>query len=186
MTGWAEIDRYLTSLGVRIGKPTIGQTTGGTHTTTSWHYKGQARDYGQSNSDLAAILVALYPYALGVGAPIIELYGRDVFMKNGRAIAPSRALRDGHQNHVHVAIAPGRTLPVIVLAPEVPPLSDNLDLPNITGPLTLHLVTTDDGYLTAYLVFSPSTGEIHIWSGIDPAGKPYAGYYGRSEDPTPG
>lgn len=63
--------------------------------------------------------------------------------------------------------------------PKEPAMSDNPELPNITGPLTFHPVVSADGQCTGYYVFAPTTGEVHGHG-------PGAPYHGRSEDPTPG
>lgn len=139
MSGWNDIDAYLVARGVRIGPPTIGQTTGGTHTTArSFHYSGMARDYGR-DSDRLAIVAALAPLAQGAGAPIRELFyaPTNTFFDEGRPFTPSTKLREGHQTHVHAAIRPDAELgaapagtpagtgPVAVSAPEAPvPVSE--------------------------------------------------------------
>lgn len=69
--------------------------------------------------------------------------------------------------------------------PKEPTMPDDPNVPNITGPLTFHPIVSSDGYLRGYVVFSPTTGELHTWSGVDPAGKPYVPYHGRSEDIAP-
>lgn len=105
-TGWASIDNALAALGIRFGAPTPGQTTAGTHVPTSEHYQGRARDYGDANSDSAAIVAALEPLAEGPGAPIDELFWSpgNVFLKNGAVISPDPSLRQEHYDHVHVGI----------------------------------------------------------------------------------
>ncbi|MGI8685129.1 MAG: hypothetical protein ACR2MO_08605 [Acidimicrobiales bacterium] len=117
-TEWSSIDTFLRRLGVRIGAPTTGQTTGGIHTAGSQHYSGRARDYGMSGSDVAAITAALLPYAQGAGAPVDELFDSraGVFYADGVKIAPSAELRQGHYDHVHVGIRPGVDLDAFTLA----------------------------------------------------------------------
>lgn len=110
-TGWQAIDRCLAAAGVRFGVPTLAQTTGGNHVPSSWHWKGCARDYGKSNSDLPAVLAVLLPFAQGDRAPLVELFGLESFWKNGSPIRPNADLFHSHQNHVHAAIRPGATLP---------------------------------------------------------------------------
>lgn len=106
---WREIDRYLTARGVRIGAPTVAQTTGGTHADGSAHYAGLARDYGaRSGSDLTGVLAALTPLALA--GQLTELYGLETFIKNGKRFTPKPALYDSHQGHVHAVIKAGVTL----------------------------------------------------------------------------
>lgn len=174
---WRNIDRFLAAHRVRIGAPTLGQTTGGAHKPNSFHYQGRARDYGRSSSDLRAILETLSPYALGADPIIEELFGLNTYADGGRLINPSKQLWASHQDHVHVALRAGRTLPIPADDQEdnVP---DNPDLPNIEGPLQLHVVADQQGLVTAYAIFSVSTGELH---GYGPGWR----YFGRSEDLTP-
>lgn len=105
MTSWNDLDAFLASRGVRFGAPTIGQTTGGGHVADSYHYRGLARDYGNANSDVGAIIAAFRPYAVP-GGPIVELFGPGVSIKNGVPIPTV----PGHTDHVHVAICAGCTL----------------------------------------------------------------------------
>jgi hypothetical protein len=109
MSTWPSIDAFLTGLGIRVGPPTIGLTTGGSHAAGSEHYEGRARDYPRSTSDADAIARALLPYAQGPGAPVDELFYSPlgIFYDKGRAITPSASLRQGHYSHVHVGLAPG-------------------------------------------------------------------------------
>lgn len=106
MKPWERVDDFLRRAGIRFGAPTLGQTTGGRHDPDSHHYAGNARDYGQSNSDMSAIVDALLPFAQGPNALVVELYSstKGVFYKNGRAITPSADVRKGHYSHVHVAV----------------------------------------------------------------------------------
>ncbi|HKZ18471.1 MAG TPA: hypothetical protein VJQ57_00015, partial [Acidimicrobiia bacterium] len=99
MSTWADIDLYLSNLGIRIGTPTIGQTVGGVHAPGSYHYAGRARDYGQSTSDMRAIWDALLPHARS--GVLIELFGPWGAWKAGRDIE----YIGGHTDHVHAAIA---------------------------------------------------------------------------------
>lgn len=100
MSTWVDIDAYLSKRGVRIGAPTIGQTTGGIHATNSYHYKGQARDYGSVSSDLDGVWEALLPFAQGPGHQLVELFGPKGAWKAGKAISEV----PGHKDHVHAAI----------------------------------------------------------------------------------
>lgn len=182
MDAWRNIDLFLRSRGVRIGPPTKGQTTGGAHKPNSFHYHGLARDYGRSNSDLREILGELLPYAGGADRVVEELFGLNTYFDGGRAITPSKGLWASHQDHVHVALRAGRTLPVPATSTlsieEVRTMVDNPDLPNIEGPLQLVVLQDAAGTCTGYYIFSISTGELH-------AHGPGAKYYGRSEDLTP-
>lgn len=172
---WQSIDTYLAGRAIRFGPPTLGQTVGGVHTKGSLHYTGHARDYGRSDSDMPAILEVLLPFAVGDNHVICELFGLTTFWKNGRRVTPGRALHDSHQNHVHVGLRHNRLMPTVTPPPqEEPAVPDNPEIPNITGPVTLHLVVTASGVCTGYYVFSPETGEIHAWG-------PGATFHGRSE-----
>jgi hypothetical protein len=106
LTGWPELDRYLQQEGVAINvPPEEWQTTGGTHAATSWHYRGQARDYSAGmGCDEAAVVAALRPFAVE-GGPIIEL-----FHAATNTWWPTDV--GGHTEHAHAAIAPGASLPV--------------------------------------------------------------------------
>ena len=106
MSTWADIDRYLTALHIRIGTPTIGQTTGGIHVPGSYHYAGMARDYGSMTSDMRAIWDALLPFAQGPNHQLVELFGPWGAWKAGRDIE----YVGGHTDHVHAAIAPNGVL----------------------------------------------------------------------------
>lgn len=104
MSGWRDIDSYLATRGVRIGAPTPGQTTGGTHAPNSYHYRGQARDYGDANSDCRAVVDALKPFATGPNPVIVELFyaPTNTWLKDGKQL--SRAAIGDHDDHVHGAI----------------------------------------------------------------------------------
>jgi hypothetical protein len=88
-----------------------------------------------------------------------------------------------HTSHMHVSIrstcrddtSPWWDPLVPIKEPAVP---DNPDLPNIEGPLTLHLLQDQNGMCQGYAIFGTMTGEIH---GHGPGWR----YWGRSEDPTP-
>ena len=53
-------------------------------------------------------------------------------------------------------------------------MPDDPNLPNITGPVSLHPLVNSAGECTGYYVFSTKTGELHSFG-------PGAKYYGRSE-----
>jgi hypothetical protein len=113
---WREMDYWLRAKGIRVGTATLGQTTGGTHATRSYHYLGQARDYGLYNCDCNAIAKAFLPLAKGPNHVIAELIwtptpGPGVYMKNGYAYTPTLQLANGHRDHVHAAITATGVLP---------------------------------------------------------------------------
>jgi hypothetical protein len=105
---WQQIDSYLTARGVRIGRPTIGQTTGGSHTKGSLHFQRRARDYGDADSDLPAVWAALLPLAQGPGWTLEELfYDPGGGWDSGRSVGPI----GGHRDHVHAGIGVGKSMP---------------------------------------------------------------------------
>jgi len=172
---WRAIDAYLGAKGIRYGAPTPGQTTGGAHAKGSLHYAGRARDYGHSNSDTARILEALLPFAVGPDHVIQELFGMTTFWKSGHVITPSPSLRAAHQDHVHVGLRAGATLPRPARPlPQEDIVPDDPNRPNITGPVQLLLVVGATGVCTGYYLFSPTTGEIHAYG-------PGAQFHGTSE-----
>lgn len=102
---WREIDAYLRSRGIRFGYQGTFQTTGGRHAPGSLHYAGRARDYGDADSDCHGIYRVLEPFARqGI---IVELFWQNKGWKYGRWIGQV----GGHWDHVHAAIAAGKTLP---------------------------------------------------------------------------
>ncbi len=107
---WQEIDEFLKRRGVRIGRPTREQTSGGRHSPTSYHYKGLARDYGLWDSDAHAVTRALLPVARAHNSPVFELFFAplNVWYKSGCPINGNDV--GGHQDHVHVALHRGRHL----------------------------------------------------------------------------
>lgn len=174
---WRLLDAYLAGHGVRFGAPTRAQTTGGKHAPNSYHYEGLARDYGIRNSDLRGVLNALIPLASGPNCAVVELFGLDVYRRNGAPIMPSTTLWKAHQNHVHAALRAGATLPAV---PDQKGalMADNPDLPNMEGPMSFHVVFDQAGIVRGYYIFSTATGELHTHGEVP--------YLGRSEDTTPG
>jgi len=107
MTGWADIDTHLQTLGVTIGPARLSQTTGGQHVATSNHYRGLARDYGDADSDCVAVVEAMRPYL----DQLLELYYAPMGIWY-----PSNV--GGHGDHVHVAVRPDG---VLLTSPPVDP-----------------------------------------------------------------
>lgn len=118
MSDWRSIDAFLLGRGIRIGPPRLTQTTGGTHAAGSYHYRGWARDYGDADSDVRAVLSALLPYARN--GTLLELFfaPTNTWLSHGRQL--SRAAIGDHDDHVHAAIDPNRALPGAP-APAPPP-----------------------------------------------------------------
>jgi hypothetical protein len=109
MSAWPDIDAFLQRQHIRIGPPRASQTTGGEHAAGSYHYKGLARDYGNADSDCAAVLRALEPFAHD--GTLLELFyaPTDTWLKNGQQL--NRAAIGDHDDHVHAAIAADRSFP---------------------------------------------------------------------------
>ncbi|WP_321478152.1 peptidoglycan-binding domain-containing protein [uncultured Paludibaculum sp.] len=107
---WQEIDEFLQRRNLRIGPPTVPQTTGGQHEHGSYHSRGLARDYGVGDSDAARIAQALLPFARRPRSPIFELFFAplDIWYQQGHPIDGKRV--GGHTDHVHVALEIGRHL----------------------------------------------------------------------------
>lgn len=118
VAGWRALDGLLASRRVRFVAPHAaipggdpnGQTTGGKHAASSYHYLGTARDYGTSDCDGPAIEHELVPLAEGPAAPVVELFGPGGFWRKGAPYSPSAELRAAHDNHWHAALRPGITL----------------------------------------------------------------------------
>lgn len=112
---WKTIDIFLASRGIKVGQPQENQTVGGDHAATSLHYLGRARDYSphpDHPSDMNAVAAALTALALMPFTPIHELFytPKDLFIKDGKKIIPSAALRDQHRDHLHVSLVAGADL----------------------------------------------------------------------------
>src|ERR1035438_8837349 len=108
---WEQIDRYLNARGIRVGTPTLGQTThGSTHAHDNGHYSnhfvGTARDYGIHDSDAYSIARKLEFIAAQTNSPIAELFFAPlgIWYKNGRRVENGALVIGGHQDHCHVAL----------------------------------------------------------------------------------
>lgn len=115
-TIWTFLEAHLPDVNAR---PTLVGTTGGNHVPGSFHYRGQALDRGDADNGGRAGCTAIYnlckPFADHPGAPIIELFYNPAGTgwKYGKPIGPVV----NHNDHVHIAIAAGATLPI----PDAPP-----------------------------------------------------------------
>lgn len=113
---WLEIDDYLIAKGLRVGKVTSGQITGGRHAAKhghlSNHYFGTARDYGVHDSDASGIARRLEFIAAQPNGPIAELFFAplDIWYRNGQRVENGRQVIGGHLHHCHVALHPARRL----------------------------------------------------------------------------
>lgn len=85
---------------------TVSATTGGTHVSGSYHYKGNAVDTYSSAANmqsLAAWLYGYYPFIL----ELIHAGGPGYFVNNGKKVPASfygAATVSQHYNHVHCAM----------------------------------------------------------------------------------
>lgn len=84
-------------------KPTLGQTTGGTHVKNSYHYKGEAVDL---SADKATMLRAAKTIEAAFGPHITELIHTPLGYSiiHGKRVAPVKA--SDHYDHVHWAEDP--------------------------------------------------------------------------------
>lgn len=114
MASWPNIDAHLDGEGIPHGAPTWVQTEGGTHSATSLHYQGRARDYGNldtpgGNAGCNDIYRDLVRYASGPGYILQELFWNPIgCWQRGNPIGPVA----GHWDHVHAGLALGKFLPV--------------------------------------------------------------------------
>lgn len=95
----------ILKLGARFGLRIDGvnQTTGGQHAPGSYHYKGEAVDFGNAKNSTAQI-DALAAYAHANPGQFKELFFNPLGwgIKNGHII-PGMTVA-GHDNHIHVAV----------------------------------------------------------------------------------
>lgn len=178
-TGWEEIDSYLQQEGVAINVPPEGwQTTGGAHASTSWHYKGMARDYSAGmGCDERAVVNALRPFA-GPGGPIVELFHAPTgtWLKNGVYLNVG-----GHTDHVHAAIRPGASLPVTDVP--VPPPTEEPEMAishiivhpgeQVSIPLVQQGTRFGVSMVSVTLTSGPESASVRAvigpdWHGLDP------------------
>lgn len=84
----------------------VSSTTGGSHVSNSYHYRGNAEDLVSSAGNmerLAAWLYQYYPYIL----ELIHSGGSGYFVKNGQKVSASyygASTVSQHYNHVHIAM----------------------------------------------------------------------------------
>lgn len=163
----------------------VTSTTGGGHAPTSYHYRAGTDGLGlaldaagpvpsRDSAGLRAVYEALEP----LGPMSVELIYSGPgggFWKNGRRVSAYSA--SSHHDHVHIAVPKGWAWhQPTVNPPKEQPLPDDPNLPNITGPVTLHPIVDADGKCWGYYVFSSVTGELHTHG--DPT---KVIYHGRSE-----
>jgi len=173
----------------QIGGWCVTHTTDGRHAENSLHKIKATNGYGRA-VDLAAreapgwdteALLRINEQVLQVLplSMISELiYGGlgGICVKNGRIVdcltVYGPIVMAAHHNHVHLAVIAGFTYN----GSQGVPMPDNPDLPNITGPVSLHLCVDSNGNCTGYYIFSEKTAELHTFG--DGA---KIHYYGRSE-----
>lgn len=133
-------------------------------------------DRRAAEADMLAMAQALVPYSgqmyelIYAGLPFAIVRGRRVPIAQ---VSPS--LVAAHRDHIHIAVRKGVFLaPIPHPEQEIIEVPDDPNLPNITPPLSFHVVQDSDGVVTGYYVFSSSTGELHGHG-------PGAPYFGRSE-----
>jgi hypothetical protein len=111
MSEWHKLDQYLDHVGVSHDTPTLCQTDGSHDVCPmhAWHppnqisnhYKGLARDYGDTEPNIRQIVAAFRP--LWDQGKLLELY----YAPTGTWL-PSNV--GDHTDHAHVAIKPGAIL----------------------------------------------------------------------------
>lgn len=85
-----------------------GSTTGGTHAPGSYHYKGEAVDYGDASNDMRRLWRVVDP----ARRRFAELFGpsylrpRPTLMHFGAGFSDP-SLQSEHNNHIHMALAGG-------------------------------------------------------------------------------
>lgn len=161
----------------------VTSTTGGRHAPNSRHYQagtdgtGLAIDVAGPGPGDHETMLKLYRVFLQRSYQLQEL----IFWYPGetRTLVRRRVkvvpdvygpkVLEAHRNHVHVSVAVGT-----FLEPLRSPMADDEELPNITGPVELHVLMNTAGECTGYIIFSTATGELHTFG-------PGARYWGRSE-----
>lgn len=186
---WQLVEDAVRSGGAYRGEPSPGQTTGGKHSTKSWHYPvshgGHALDMGQSDGDPQACFNLLEPAARS-GA-LAELFYRDQQYRQGRRIS-SPSISRTHQHHCHAAVAPGREGDIAALsrafAPGERTLREGSRGPDVAA-WQRHLGVADDGVFGSGTAVA--TKEYQARKGLTADGvvgaQTWAGYR-RDADPT--
>lgn len=159
----------------------VTSTTDGAHSATSYHYTGQAVDLASPDGPswdsyqlltINEAIIQVIPLSM-----ILELIYAgpgNVCVKNGRIVegrkAYGREVMARHHNHVHLAVVDTFTYN----GTEEVAMPDDPNLPNITGPVQLEVLSNQAGECTGYFIFSHATGELHSFG-------PGARFHGRSE-----
>lgn len=178
----------------------VTDVNGPGHDADGWHYAkatggtGTAVDFAGVvpgvNPTTCLQMAAIYRALLDVSGSLAELIyagvdidGRPVTIAvhqgrrvDGASFYGPAVWRD-HFDHVHAAVPRG-----VYLTPLSHPLgtvqggnvTDDPNLPNITGPVQFTPLVNSAGECTGYFIFSEATGELHSFG-------PGARFYGRSE-----
>lgn len=160
----------------------VTHTTDGQHAATSLHYVGRAVDLADRSGpgwdspqllDINKHVLQVVP--LGMISELIYAGPGGVCVKNGKFVNGLAVfgadVMAGHHNHVHLAVTPDFTYngKVQITMPDNDP-----NLPDITGPVSLSVLSNSNGDCTGYFIFSHATGELHAFG-------PGAKFQGRSE-----
>lgn len=148
----------------------------GVHSAGSYHYRAGTGGYGlavdlagPSPSRNSPQLLAIFAAFQIVESRLAELIysGAPYSIKDGKRVR--KYAISTHWDHVHVAVPRGTVLSTGVIT-----MSDDPNLPNITGPVRFYPIVDSAGMCTGYYLFSEKTGELHAYG-------PGAKFYGRSE-----
>lgn len=158
----------------------VTHTTDGVHAIGSLHYSGRAVDLADRagpGADTPALLhvaeQVIHLVPLSMISELIYAGPGNVCVHNGQIVdglaVYGAATMAGHHNHVHLGVVPSFTY-----QGGSTPVPDDPNLPNITGPVQLEVLTDQAGNCTGYYIFSQKTGELHAFG-------PGTKFYGRSE-----
>jgi TP901 family phage tail tape measure protein len=100
--GAADLYGFLSRMGFR---PT--STTGGVHAPNSYHYRGEAIDYGNSINNIPALANVLWPYRRQFAELFIPTTAPHGGLYHFGAQFSDPALQAEHQDHIHVADTAG-------------------------------------------------------------------------------
>lgn len=148
----------------------IGYTTNGGHAPGSLHYVGRAIDIDAAYTKLLAINKQILEVIPLQFISEMILFG-GICVKNGKVVNGNAVygstVMNNHKTHIHLAVVKGFSY-------QGGSMPDDPNLPNITGPVSLHVLQDSAGNCTGYYIFSEKTGELHSFG-------PGTKYFGRSE-----
>lgn len=89
----------------------VTSTTGGSHSSTSYHYRGQADDFGVNGNNQAGLKAIADFWRQWAGYATELIYypasgNGTLAVKNGKPFTYSAAIQAQHRTHVHVAFTP--------------------------------------------------------------------------------